>query len=121
MRRHAVAALAILALLGMPALASAHAFLNRAVPEVGSKIRKPPAQVRLHFTERIEAGFSSLRVLDARGARVDKGDARGDPSDPAALLINLKPLPRGTYKVIWRAVSVDTHVTEGDFTFEVAP
>jgi len=27
---------------------------------------------------------------------------------------------RSTYKVIWRVLSVDTHVTEGDFTFSVA-
>jgi len=28
----------------------------------------------------------------------------------------LKP---GKYKVVWRAVSVDTHATNGDFKFEV--
>ena len=33
--------------------------------------------------------------------------------------IGLKPLNAGTYKVHWHAVSVDTHTTEGDFTFTV--
>ena len=30
-------------------------------------------------------------------------------------------LPPGTYKVIWRVLSVDTHRTQGDFTFRVGP
>jgi len=30
----------------------------------------------------------------------------------------LKP---GKYKVVWRVTSVDTHVTHGDFTFDVSP
>jgi copper resistance protein C len=30
-------------------------------------------------------------------------------------------LAPGSYKVIWRVLSVDTHVTEGDYKFRVAP
>ena len=37
------------------------------------------------------------------------------------LLVSLPQLAPGTYKVTWRVLSVDTHVTEGDFTFDVAP
>jgi copper resistance protein C len=29
-------------------------------------------------------------------------------------------LPPGTYKVTWHVVSVDTHTTEGTFTFRIA-
>jgi methionine-rich copper-binding protein CopC len=121
MKHRTIAVLTILLLSWMPSLTFAHAFLDRAVPAVGSKVAKPPPRVRLRFTERLEAGFCSLRVLDAQGTRVDKDNARGDPSDPATLLADLKPLPPGIYKVVWRAVSVDGHVTTGDFTFEVAP
>jgi methionine-rich copper-binding protein CopC len=35
--------------------------------------------------------------------------------------MSLKPLTQGVYTVTWRAVSVDTHVTTGDFKFTVAP
>jgi methionine-rich copper-binding protein CopC len=35
------------------------------------------------------------------------------------LHVALKPLSPGTYKVIWRVLSVDTHRTQGDFTFRV--
>jgi methionine-rich copper-binding protein CopC len=99
----------------------AHAFLDRATPAVGSTVHAPPAEIRLAFTQRLEPAFSSVRVLDASGRQVDKSDAHVDPADAALLVVSVPPLARGTYKVVWRVVSVDTHVTEGDFTFDVAP
>ena len=37
----------------------------------------------------------------------------------ALLKVSLPPLGPGTYRVAWRVVSVDTHVTSGSFTFQV--
>ncbi len=101
--------------------AEAHAFLDHADPRVGSTVRTPPAQVRLWFTQDLEPAFSSAQLVNGAGQRVDKGDSQVDPSNPSLLRISVPPLPPGTYKVIWRVLSVDTHVTEGDFTFRVAP
>jgi methionine-rich copper-binding protein CopC len=100
-------------------VAGAHAFLERADPRVGSTVRTPPAQVRLWFTEPLEPAFSSVQVVNEAGQRVDKGDPHVDPATPRLLRISLQPLAPGTYKVIWRVLSVDAHVTEGDFTFRV--
>ena len=33
--------------------------------------------------------------------------------------ISLRPLPPGTYKVNWHVLSVDTHKTEGSYSFTV--
>lgn len=121
MRRHAAAAGVVLALLAGAAGARAHAFLDRAEPRVGSTVRVAPAQVRLWFTQRLEPVFSRVQVLSERGERVDRADAALDPDDGALLRVSLAPVPPGAYKVVWRVVSVDTHVTEGDFTFHVAP
>jgi copper resistance protein C len=33
--------------------------------------------------------------------------------------IGLKSLSQGTYRVRWHALSVDTHTTQGSFTFHV--
>ena len=33
--------------------------------------------------------------------------------------VSLKPGGTGTYHVNWRVLSVDTHTTNGNFTFEV--
>jgi hypothetical protein len=101
--------------------AEAHAFLDRADPRVGSTVRTPPTEVRLWFTERLEPAFSSVQVVNEGGRRVDKADGQVDPSNQALLRVTLPPLSPGTYKVIWRALSVDTHVTQGDFTFKISP
>ncbi len=60
-------------------------------------------------------------MVDQAGQRVDRGDGQVDLSTLRLLRVPLPPLPPGTYKVIWRVLSVDSHVTEGDFTFRVAP
>jgi hypothetical protein len=112
-----VAALLLLA----SAHAGAHAFLERAEPRVGSTVKAQPAQVRLWFTERLEPAFSWVKVMDGSGEQVDRGDARVDPANTRLLTVSVPPLPPGTYRVIWRVLSVDTHVTEGEFIFRVAP
>lgn len=101
--------------------ARAHAFLDHAVPAVGSSVRGSPPQVKLWFTQELEPAFSTVQVLDRSGKRVDKADTKVDSADPTLLQVSLPPLPPGTYRVTWRVLSVDTHVTEGDFTFDVTP
>ena len=101
--------------------AAAHAFLDHATPAVGSAIHGSPAQVRLWFTQELEPAFSTVQVQDRDGRRVDKQDKRVDPANPALLQVSLPQLAPGRYRVVWRALSVDTHVSEGDFTFDVVP
>jgi methionine-rich copper-binding protein CopC len=101
--------------------AIAHAVLERALPRVGSTVKAAPTQVSLWLTEPLEPAFSTIEVVDERGKRVDKDGTRVDLDNRKKLTIDLAPLGPGTYKVAWRAVSVDTHRTEGDFKFSVAP
>ena len=108
-----------LLLAALPALA--HAMLERASPAVGSTIKSAPAEITLRFTEKLEPTFSTVAVTGRGGERVDAGDPHVDPGDPMVLRVSLKPLAPGRYKVAWRVVSVDTHVTQGDFRFTIAP
>ena len=50
---------------------------------------------------------------------MNDGPATIDPNNKSELDVKLKPLEAGTYTVKWHALSVDTHTTEGDFTFQV--
>ena len=97
----------------------AHAFLERSDPAVGGKVHSAPAEVRIWFTEAIEPAFSSIQVFDGAGKQLDKKDTHPDPSNRSLLQVSLPPLGPGTYKVVWHVVSVDTHKTNGDFTFQV--
>ncbi len=75
-----------------------------------------PHEVILTFTERLEAAFSNLTVVDVSGTEVSQGKAQVNDN---TMRISLQPLNAGIYKVNWRAVSTDTHKIEGSFTFRV--
>ena len=111
-------ALVLLGLLIGTAAVDAHAHLDRASPQPDSTVRTAPNEVTLWFTQKLEPSFSSAEVKDSSGTRVDRS-AHVDAGDAQLLHVLLTPLPPGTYKVHWHVVSVDTHRTEGDFTFRV--
>jgi len=110
--------LTITALLAVTAdtAAKAHAFLDHAEPRVGSTIPAGPRELTLTYTQNLEPAFSQVQVSDASGRRVDLG--RPSISGPV-MRVGLKPLTAGTYRVHWHVLSVDTHTTEGSFTFHV--
>jgi len=99
----------------------AHAMLDHATPRVGGSVKIAPARVELWFTEPLEPAFSTVKVVDAGGRQVDGRDAKVDQGDRKHLWVSMSSMPPGRYRVIWRVVSVDTHATEGDFTFDVSP
>jgi methionine-rich copper-binding protein CopC len=96
--------------------AQAHAFLDHASPLVGSTVPAAPHEVVLTFTQNLEPAFSTAQVTDSSGARVDLGKAQVSGN---TMTVGLKALGLGNYKVHWHALSVDTHTTEGAFTFHV--
>ena len=98
--------------------AAAHGFLERADPRVGNKVATPPQQVTLWFTEKLETAFSTITVTNAAGQRIDTGKARVSGNQ---MSISVRPGGTGTYRVKWHVLSVDTHTTDGDFTFQVGP
>ncbi len=119
MARSLAVALALVALTA--ASAAAHAFLDHAEPRVGGTVKSAPGEITLWFTGAIEPAYSRVEVRDAAGKRVDRNDVSVDPQTRAVMRVSVEPLPPGRYKVVWRVLSIDTHVTDGDFTFKVAP
>jgi methionine-rich copper-binding protein CopC len=99
--------------------ASAHAFLDQASPPVGGAVTSAPSEIRLVFSEGVEPRFSGIAISTADGRPVSVGQARDDPADDRKLVLALPPLPPGRYRVRWHVVSVDTHRTQGEYTFEV--
>ncbi len=112
---------AVLVLLLLPfgtGAAQAHALLDHADPRVGNTV-KSPRIVSLWFTQNLESSFSSIEVLDAGGARMNVGNALVDSNDRKLLHVPVRVLPPGTYTVKWHVLSVDTHTSDGVFTFYV--
>lgn len=117
LRQHLAAAAALVSLALAAVSALAHAHLDRAEPAAGSTVPTAPQEVMLWFTQAIEPAFSTVEVRDAAGARVDDGKASLE--DGKLLRAAVKGLDPGTYTVKWRVLSVDTHKSEGSFTFQV--
>jgi methionine-rich copper-binding protein CopC len=101
-------------------LVEAHAKLARSEPAAASTLRSGPAEVRLWFTESLEAAFSSAHLLDGERRRVDGAAGGVDGANPALLRMALPALGVGRYTVVYRVVSIDSHVTEGELTFSIA-
>jgi methionine-rich copper-binding protein CopC len=109
------------ALVALSTAAFAHAQLQDSVPPVGG-VASAVSQVRLHFSEGVEPNFSSISVKSEAGVEVSRGKAAVDPADNTVLIVKTSsPLAPGVYSVSWKAVSVDTHHTQGSFQFTVKP
>jgi hypothetical protein len=96
----------------------AHSFPEEESPSAGATVAAAPAQVSIQYDAPIESLFDSLQVLDASGQ--DK--ATGAPqvsADGHQLSVPVAALTPGDYTVKWRVVCIDTHHTEGSYTFTV--
>ncbi len=116
MRRSSLIGIVLLLFVVANGAAQAHAFLDHAEPRVGNKVASPPHEVTLWFSQKLEPAFSSVTVTNAAGERVDSGKARVSGNQ---MSVSLRPGGAGAYHVNWRVLSVDTHTTNGSFTFQV--
>jgi len=99
----------------------AHAFLDHAVPGVGSSVSGSPRELRLYFTQGVVTAFSGVSVASSKGTAIPASKPVNDPSDQQIIIVRLgRALPPGTYTVSWHVVSVDTHPTSGTFHFTVS-
>ena len=114
-----VAAASISLVMAGASQAWAHAELKQASPAVDSTVSAAPTEIKLNFSERLETAFTAVIVRNAVGKRVDKADGQIDKADRTVLRASLQPLSAGTYIVEWRALSTDTHRSEGAFVFRV--
>lgn len=105
-------------------LAQAHPKLLSSTPAEGAD-GAAPGKIELRFSEDLLTQFSGAKLVMTEmpgmahspmpmKAKVSAGN------DPKTMLVTpLAPLPAGSYKVEWRAVSSDTHPITGNFTFKV--
>ena len=115
--RRAILVIAAIAGVALPAMA--HAFLDRASPAAGENLKTSPPRIELHFTEALEPAFSAITVTAENGAEMSAGPAT--VANGTEMDLPLKHLPPGRFRVVWHAVSIDTHRTSGKYNFLVLP
>ncbi|KAA0945639.1 MULTISPECIES: copper homeostasis periplasmic binding protein CopC [unclassified Pseudomonas] len=109
---------ALLASLLGASAAFAHAHLKSATPAADSTVAAPK-DVRLTFSEGIEATFTNVSLSKDGTEVAVKGLETPDADKKVLVVTPAAPLAAGTYKVEWHAVSVDTHKSEGRYSFKV--
>ncbi|KMS73659.1 membrane protein [Streptomyces viridochromogenes] len=97
---------------------SAHAALTGSDPRQGAVVDKAPTQVSLTFSEKVALSDDSLRVLDPKGKRIDRGDPANLSGTTYAVKLH-SGLPDGTYTVTYQVVSEDSHPVAGAYTFSI--
>jgi copper transport protein len=100
--------------------AFAHANLSQSVPAANAVLEESPTEIRLWFTEPLEASFSRIRLRDGNGVVLDIGDTQIDAEDSMQMFVPVSELPDGVYTVVWQVVSAaDGHPTNGNFAFTI--
>lgn len=90
----------------------AHVHLETSTPAANAKLAEAPAEITLDLSEAIEP-------IDAKGARIDKSDVHTAPDNAKRLIVSINAPGPGVCKVTWHVLSVDTHKTQGSFSFSV--
>ncbi|MGH2516565.1 MAG: copper resistance protein CopC, partial [Ktedonobacterales bacterium] len=106
---------------GLLPIASAHALLVRSDPAEHAVLQAPPSQVRLWFSEAVNAATSHAVVVDTTNREVDNHDSHVNSGDATQMDVGVPLLPAGTYVVAWQTQSADDgHITSGSFYFQIA-
>ncbi|WP_338553041.1 CopD family protein [Paenibacillus sp. KS-LC4] len=111
----ALAAL-LLFMLCNPALADAHANMERSTPLQDAELSESPSSIRIQYTEEFDPDLSRIVLEDEAGIAI-KGKLSAEKD--RWLVYTIPKLSPGIYKVKWQVLSVDTHVTDGSFHFAV--
>lgn len=99
--------------------AFAHAHLKTQTPAAGATVAAP-AELRLSFSEGVEPSFSQVTVTAADGKSIAVEALNTAAGDNKTLIVTpTVPLAAGQYKVQWQVLSVDTHKSNGDYSFTV--
>lgn len=113
--------LAAALLLGSISPLFAHAHLAKSEPQDDATLKNAPPTISIEYTELLELNLSSLVLKDGKGKAIETGKLQHVNDNKKTLAIKPPVLSPGTYRVEWGAASVDTHRTEGSFTFKILP
>ena len=73
----------------------------------------------LTFSEGVEATFTKVSLSKDGTEIAIKGLETPDADKKTLVVTPAAPLAAGNYKVVWNAVSVDTHKSNGEYSFKV--
>ena len=105
---------AILSLVLLSNLVSAHSGLENSTPANGAMLNQLPESVELEFS--LPVKLVKLKVIEQSGKLV-KVTSAPSKEFKSNFSIELPELEAGKYKVIWVTMGKDAHKMKGEFTF----
>jgi copper transport protein len=99
--------------------ASAHAGLEESEPKPSSWLATSPTEVVLYFDEPVGVVFARIKILDQEGNEVFEAKPIRDADDHTTVRANIDELGDGTWVVVWRVASADSHPVQGSFAFSI--
>ncbi|MGH7465128.1 MAG: copper resistance protein CopC, partial [Longimicrobiales bacterium] len=114
-------ALLFAAAFAIPDAAHGHIEVETSSPDRDEVLFAPPPHIRILFSGRIEARYTSLTLTAPDGSEVRIGDVVFIGDSDREITALLPALERtGSYTVRWRTAGADGHVLEGSFVFVLA-
>ena len=117
--RLAFVVVALLTVLAPAQHASAHAILLTSAPAPSAVLDQSPTEIALFFNEFVDTVFGKIRILNSSGNDVQTVKPIRDASNQSIVRAPISPLEPGTYVVIWRIASSDSHPVQGSFSFQI--
>ena len=117
--RLAFVVVALLTVLAPAQIASAHAILLTSEPAPSAVLDQSPTEIALFFNEFIDTVFGKIRILDSTGNVVQVVKPIRDAANHTIVRAPISTLEEGTYVVVWRVASADSHPVQGSFAFQI--
>jgi methionine-rich copper-binding protein CopC len=100
-----------------PRAASAHIFLDHAIPGADARLSAPPTVLVLVFDGPVEGETVDIALFDRTGHKLVSNADTGVTVKWATVSIPLPKLEPGAYRVTWAVKLKPGHETSGDYRF----
>lgn len=107
----------LLAILAVTTPVWAHAVLMESQPKMNSAVKGPDVPIRLRFNVRVDGKRSRLQLLMPDGSTVQVESPK--QTAPDVLESHVSGLKPGSYKLQWKALASDGHMSNGEVDFTV--
>ena len=95
----------------------AHAVLMQSKPQMNSTIKGPDVPIYLRFNVRVDGKRSRLQLVTDDGVTISVDAPR--QTAPDVLESHVTGLKPGAYKLQWKALASDGHMSSGEVDFTV--
>lgn len=97
--------------------------LKSSEPAASSVLEQTPKEIVLNFGESVEVSFGSIRLFDSNSKIIvlptPKHVVKDGVVDTKTVRVAVPELGQGSFLVVWRVVSADSHPVQGAFAFQI--